>query len=297
MSFQDIGRKGSSAAPSTYRSQGSQFNNINSSSSSSPSAKYKNGGVSGMSNMSGFGNTSGGATIGQPITFNDGENNEYSAISQAILHYQQNVFILSNITESIGRGSSNDSNVLKQQYDLQTNVLQELSSKILLQLEQLDKQKLSQRHNHNPQQHRATYLKLTRDYRWVETKYKNVQLDAKRKWSTLQMEQNRILEEEQRRHLEVHLDHDNSQMQMELHEDRIVEEIMREREEEVRNINKGMHQVNEIYKDLANIVTFQQEQVDEVEVTMEQANKNAESGLKQIEKAHAKANENTCIIS
>ena len=29
---------------------------------------------------------------------------------------------------------------------------------------------------------------------------------------------------------------------------RIVEEIMREREEEVRNINKGMHQVNEIYK-------------------------------------------------
>ena len=29
---------------------------------------------------------------------------------------------------------------------------------------------------------------------------------------------------------------------------RIVEEIMREREEEVRNINRGMHQVNEIYK-------------------------------------------------
>ena len=50
-------------------------------------------------------------------------------------------------------------------------------------------------------------------------------------------------------------------------------------------------------KDLANIVAFQQEQVDEVEVTMEQANKNAESGLKQIEKAHAKANEGTCIIS
>lgn len=29
---------------------------------------------------------------------------------------------------------------------------------------------------------------------------------------------------------------------------RINEEIMREREEEIRNIHKGMHQVNEIYK-------------------------------------------------
>ena len=31
-------------------------------------------------------------------------------------------------------------------------------------------------------------------------------------------------------------------------EQRIVEEIMREREDEVRKINKGMHQVNQIYK-------------------------------------------------
>ena len=131
---------------------------------------------------------------------------------------KQNVFILSNIIQSIG-GDRNDLKVLKQQYDLQTNVLQELSSKILLQLEQIEKQKLSQRQNHNEQQHRATYLKLTRDYRWVETKYKNVQLDAKRKWNTVQMEQRRIIEEEQRRNLENHLDHDNSQMQMELHED------------------------------------------------------------------------------
>ncbi|EJK56724.1 hypothetical protein THAOC_23337, partial [Thalassiosira oceanica] len=31
-------------------------------------------------------------------------------------------------------------------------------------------------------------------------------------------------------------------------------EIMREREEEIRNIHKGMHTVNEIYKDLAHLV-------------------------------------------
>jgi len=48
---------------------------------------------------------------------------------------------------------------------------------------------------------------------------------------------------------------------------------------------------------LANIVSFQQNQIDEVEVTMEQANKNAESGLKQIEKAHAKSMQSNCVIS
>ena len=49
------------------------------------------------------------------------------------------------------------------------------------------------------------------------------------------------------------------------------EEIMREREEEIRNINKGMHQVNEIYKDLAHIVGSQQEQIDTIEQQMDDA--------------------------
>ena len=52
-----------------------------------------------------------------------------------------------------------------------------------------------------------------------------------------------------------------------------------------------------ICKDLANIVSYQQDQVDEVEGTMEQANKSAESGLKQIEKAHKKSVEGNCIVS
>ena len=46
---------------------------------------------------------------------------------------------------------------------------------------------------------------------------------------------------------------------------------MREREEEIRNINKGMVQVNEIYKDLAHIVGSQQEHVDAIESQMEES--------------------------
>ena len=69
------------------------------------------------------------------------------------------------------------------------------------------------------QQHRATHLKLTRDYKWVETKYKNVRLDAKRKWNMVEMERKRVVEEEHRRHLEEDLDHDNTRLQMQLRDD------------------------------------------------------------------------------
>jgi t-SNARE complex subunit (syntaxin) len=75
------------------------------------------------------------------------------------------------------------------------------------------------------------------------------------------------------------------------------EEIMREREEEIRNINKGMHTVNEIYKDLANIVGSQQEQVDQIETQMEDARNHAESGLHHVQKANDKYNQSNCTIS
>ena len=77
---------------------------------------------------------------------------------------------------------------------------------------------------------------------------------------------------------------------------RINEEIMREREEEIRNIHKGMHTVNEIYKDLAHLVDNQQEGVDQIENQMENAKNNTSSGLKHIEKAN-EASSSQCVIS
>ena len=71
---------------------------------------------------------------------------------------------------------------------------------------------------------------------------------------------------------------------------------MREREEEIRNINKGMHTVNEIYKDLAHIVGGQQEQIDQIETQMEDARGNAESGLQQVQKANDNYNNANCIV-
>jgi syntaxin 7 len=71
---------------------------------------------------------------------------------------------------------------------------------------------------------------------------------------------------------------------------------MREREEEIRNINRGMHQVNEIYKDLAHIVASQQDDIDQIETQMDDARANAESGLQQVEKANEKFGSAQCSI-
>jgi t-SNARE complex subunit (syntaxin) len=93
------------------------------------------------------------------------------------------------------------------------------------------------------------------------------------------------------------LQQQHHQQQLQLQQDRLQEEIMREREEEIRKINRGMHQVNEIYKDLAHIVGSQQEQVDQIEDQMEEAKNTAQSGLDQVHKANEKYGNNQCIVS
>ncbi|KAL7461450.1 hypothetical protein ACHAXS_001874 [Conticribra weissflogii] len=85
--------------------------------------------------------------------------------------------------------------------------------------------------------------------------------------------------------------------QIQIQEDRINEEIMKEREQEIRNIHKSMYQVNEIYKDLAHLVDTQQEGIDQVETQMEGAKENTKEGLKHIEKANESQKEGQCVIS
>jgi syntaxin 7 len=93
------------------------------------------------------------------------------------------------------------------------------------------------------------------------------------------------------------LQQQHQQQQILLQQDRLQEEIMREREEEIRKINRGMHTVNEIYKDLAHIVGAQQEQVDQIEDQMEDARNTAQSGLDQVHQANEKYGNNQCVIS
>jgi len=216
-----------------------------------------------------------------------------AALSDNILQYQRNVVILEKVTKSIGTES--DRQVLQTQYSLQVDIIKQLGSKIEKQLrnQELYIQSLAKTDAAKP---RATYLKLTRDFRSVEHIFKNLRLNSKYKRSNYDTNEKKSFDEREGQKLKESVKDDVPLLQIQLQEDRLNEDIMREREEEIRNINKGMHQVNEIYKDLAQIVASQQDQIDEVENHMEEAHKNAENGLKQFEKAN-EVSENNCVVS
>lgn len=166
---------------------------------------------------------------------------------------------------------------------------------------------------------RATLVKLGRDFARIQAIYKNIVSETKRKRARLaqakpldvEHRQEPPTEEEERIQLELQLQQDvsfdtllggtNAYSVMSCltftSKKRLNEEIMREREYEIRNINRGMHQVNEIYKDLANIVGSQQEQIDQIETQMEHSRANAEQGLKHIQKANEKASSSQCTVS
>jgi t-SNARE complex subunit (syntaxin) len=59
---------------------------------------------------------------------------------------------------------------------------------------------------------------------------------------------------------------------------------MQSREEDIQQINQKMNKVNEIYKDLGNLVSSQQDQIDEIEDAVADSNQNAEYGLDQLER-------------
>jgi len=276
MSFQDIGRNGASSSRRSTNRMGN-VHGVNMRSGPGMDGALASNGADNMATINEAGVGAG----------------DYTSVSQGILQYQQNVGILSNIIKSIG--TDEDGPLLKQQFKVQSDVISQIGSKIENQLSQQETLMESMTRT-DASKSRATHVKLTRDYRWVETKFKNIQLENKQRRNVLEAQRIAEMEERNRRQFEQGIDSNNAQLQMQLQDQRVTEEIMREREEEVRKINQGMHQVNEIYKDLANIVSYQQDQVDEVEAHMENANKNAESGLQQIEKASAKS-DSTCVIS
>mmetsp|Transcript_8061 Transcript_8061/g.11097 ORF Transcript_8061/g.11097 Transcript_8061/m.11097 type:complete len:274 (-) Transcript_8061:425-1246(-) len=221
----------------------------------------------------------------------------YAQVSDGILQYQRNVGLLEKMTKKIG--SREDGAVFDTQYKLQVDVINQLGQKIERQLRTQENAMVSMSRSEATRS-RATHMKLTKDFRRVEATFKNLQLEVRRKKAVADAAQREREEEEHRRLQEeggAGQTESERRMQMQLQQDRLNEEIMREREAEIRNINQGMHQVNEIYKDLAHIVGEQQEQIDTIETQMDDANATADRGLKQIEKANDKSSESACVIS
>ena len=212
--------------------------------------------------------------------------------------------------------SSSNRNETIAQYEAQTHVLQQLEEKLKVLLQQ------------SQQQPQSAMIKLQRDFERVQVRVQQLQDSATTKIATLQQQQQQQQQQQSsklstlpvatnRNTMPFFLNNNNSgssnynpngeendavlrqyqQQQLVLQqEDRLQEEIMREREEEIRNINRGMHTVNEIYKDLAHIVSQQQQDIDTIETQMDQAHTSAQQGLQQVEKANEKYGQGNCVI-
>ena len=202
------------------------------------------------------------------------------------------------------------------QYEAQNHVLQQLEDKLKVLL------LISPQTAAVPQQKPKTsaMLKLQRDFERVQIRVQQLQDIATTKISSIQLQQksnaSNMTTNNINNGMPFFLNSNNisnnhtggseendavlrqyQQQQLVLQqEDRLQEEIMREREEEIRNINRGMHTVNEIYKDLAHIVSQQQNDIDMIETQMDQAHTSAQQGLQQVEKANEKYGQGNCCI-
>lgn len=263
------------------------------------------------------GNSAGsGATSGSRSGSSGGA---LAQISEVLLQYQRNVGILEKIVQSLTVQSrqkqfkplSFHNEELSLQYKAQVDVVGQLEDKVrrlLSTMQQKADVSVGNSNSINSDSNRTAVIKLQRDFERVQARANALiqgmtKLDkelrqqaanaSKNNTTALDYEQQLLQQQQQS---QQPLDH-YQQVQLQLHHDRLAEEIMREREEEIRNINRGMHQVNEIYKDLAHIVGSQQEQIDQIETQMEESRANAESGLKQVERANEKYGNSQCVVS
>jgi len=180
-----------------------------------------------------------------PSVTDDSSKRMFAAVSDTILQYQRNVGILNNIAKSMG--SKPDDDLLQRQYTAQIDVITQLGSKIEAQLRAAEIEMSSITSRAEATRARNTHIKLTRDFRTVEQTYKNIVLQLKqRKHFTDYHRQLRIQQEQQS--VEEEITQQEMVLQLQREEENINLQIMREREEEIRKINQGVHTVNEIYK-------------------------------------------------
>lgn len=158
--------------------------------------------------------------------------------------------------------------------------------------------------NTNPQ-FNSSIPKLTKDAQKCEQIYKNISMSVQRKLDVItQRCKNANSNISNISNIsnfgtssdEVVLDGLGGQLkQVHLQEDLINEEIIKERNEEIKTINQQMTSVNEIFKELAQIVHNQQDDVDNIEQMMENSHTHAKAGLEQIEQANEY--QKGCLVS
>lgn len=98
------------------------------------------------------------------------------------------------------------------------DVIQQIGVKIDQQLQRLEQEMLSLSRE-DASKCRATHIKLTRDYRWVEQKFKNLLLEYKQKRNAIEAERRMAVEDEHRKNFQHGIDGEAQRLQLQLQDD------------------------------------------------------------------------------
>jgi hypothetical protein len=186
MSFQDVGRAGGGRSRNPTQRRGPQQGNTGGAFSSAAAA----GGGNGRTSRSIDNNNN---------TTTTAASSGYEQLSDSILQYQKNVALLERMSRKFN--TPEDTSVLQTQYTLQIDVINQLGTRIETQLQAADK-RLGTLSRGEAAQCRTTHVKLNRDYRMVEQKFKNVQLDVRQRKSLAEAKVREARMEEERRRIE-----------------------------------------------------------------------------------------------
>lgn len=85
----------------------------------------------------------------------------------------------------------------------------------------------------------------------------------------------------------IHLP-ENNMMELKEHrfnDDEFNQKLLEEREEDIINISKNVNMVNTIFSNLSKLVAEQQENIDDIENSIDDSKRNTKDGVNQLEKA------------
>ncbi|CAN0112801.1 unnamed protein product [Ectocarpus sp. 6 AP-2014] len=220
-----------------------------------------------------------------------------------ITHGQQNVTLLHRMVQQLG--TARDTGELRGQCRCQLQVIGELREKIQAQM-RLQQQQAEGASRQDAARLSAMNSKLTKDFNRVNAIALDLGTQAERRMREVDAQRQSQVEEDEERarvafagagggqpHGMVQLQQRRERVQMQ--EEAINTAIIQETEEELQQINKSLYKVNEIYRDLANIVEQQQEAVEEIETNTEGAHARAQEGLVQVQKANDY--QPSCVVS
>eukprot|EP00548_Thalassiothrix_antarctica_P000910 CAMPEP_0194148352 /NCGR_PEP_ID=MMETSP0152-20130528/31827_1 /TAXON_ID=1049557 /ORGANISM="Thalassiothrix antarctica, Strain L6-D1" /LENGTH=318 /DNA_ID=CAMNT_0038849837 /DNA_START=422 /DNA_END=1378 /DNA_ORIENTATION=+ len=133
---------------------------------------------------------------------------------------------------------------------------------------------------------KASFSKLTRDYERVHNSYKTIADEYFQKQRAEISLLSRDNEEKFGEHNSANSgqSHKNGTEVRLLEREDFFDRTMRERDNEMRNINRKVHIVNDIFEDLGRLVSDQQEQIDKVEDNLINTTSYVEESVEQLQR-------------